>query len=94
MHGSLKPFFPALKNGRHYHGLTTLGLIPTVFGGWNNGSLNSIEQLDYCTKNKGDWTTPKWVESQDWLSVAREHFASARVPNDFYTNCAEGLEEE
>ena len=87
-------FFPALKNGRHYHGLTTLGLIPTVFGGWNNGSLNSIEQLDYCTQNKGTWTTPQWVEFPDWLSVAREHFAYARVPQDFYTNCAEGLEEE
>ena len=82
-------FFPLLKNGRHYHGLTTLGLIPTVFGGWNNGSLNSIEQLDYCNK-KG----PEWVETQEWLNVAREHFAYVRVPHDFYTDCAEGLEEE
>ena len=85
-------FFPALKNGRHYHGLTTLGSIPTVFGGWNNGSLSSIEQLDYCTtKDRG---TPQWVETLDWLTIPREHFAFARVPPNFYTNCAEGLEEE
>ena len=49
-------FFPQLTDGRHYHGVTTLGLIPTVFGGWNNGSLDSIEQLDYCTEGSTKWT--------------------------------------
>lgn len=84
------PFFfsPQLTDGRHYHGLTSLGLIPTVFGGWNNGSLASIEQLDYCG------ATEKWVEKKDWLLVPREHFAYAQVPPDFYNDCAEGLSED
>lgn len=88
--GEWVPFFfsPQLTDGRHYHGLTSLGLIPTVFGGWNNGSLASIEQLDYCSQPE------RWVEKKDWLLVGREHFAHAQVPPDFYSDCAEGLPED
>ena len=81
-------FFPQLTEGRHYHGLTTLGLIPTVFGGWNNGSLASIEKLNYCGK------TAQWMETKSWLKVPREHFASVHVPKTFYNDCEETLEEE
>ena len=81
-------FFPQLSEGRHYHGATSLGLIPTIFGGWNNGSLASIERLNYCT------TPPTWVETKEWLLVGREHFAYAKVPSDFYKDCTEGLPEE
>lgn len=76
-------FFPRMTDGRHYHGLTTLGLIPTVFGGWNNGSLSSIEQVNYCQ------STPMWKETQDWLRVAREKFSYARVPKSFLSDCSE-----
>ena len=79
-------FFPQLTDGRHYHGLTTLGLIPTLFGGWNNGSLDSIEYLDYCNE--------KWVKNQEWLLVKREHFAYANVPKTFYKDCEETLPED
>ena len=78
-----------MKEGRHYHGITTLGLIPTIFGGWNNGSLASIEQINYCTK-----PAPEWKETQNYLKVAREHFASVKIPNTFLTDCSEGGEEE
>ena len=67
------------------------GLIPTVFGGWNNGSLSSIEKLNYCNSlpsGKG------WVEEQSWLLIPREHFAYTQIPRDFYQDCKEGLEEE
>ena len=40
--------FPSLMEGRHYHGVSTFGLVPHVFGGWNNGSLATVEQLDQC----------------------------------------------
>ena len=83
------PYFPQMTEGRHYHHITTLGLIPTVFGGWNNGSLASIERIDYCSKSR-----PEWKETKDYLLVAREHFASVKVPPDFYKDCAEGGEEE
>lgn len=81
-------FFPQMTEGRHYHGITTLGLIPTVFGGWNNGSLASIEQINYCSQ------PPKWTETKDWLKVPREHFAAVKIPNTFLKDCSEGGEEE
>ena len=37
----------SLTEGRHYHGLTSMGLRPMVFGGWNNGSMSSYELLDF-----------------------------------------------
>ena len=57
-----------MTEGRHYHGITTLGLIPTVFGGWNNGSLASIEQINYCSQ------PPKWTETKDWLKVGTYYY--------------------
>ena len=75
-------FFPRLTQGRHYHGLTTIGLIPTVFGGWNNGSLSSIERLDYCGRNG-----PEWKETRNFMLLPREKFAYARTPADFISDC-------
>ena len=63
--------------------MTTIGLIPTVFGGWNNGSLSSIERLDYCG-SKG----PQWKETKNFMLLPREKFAFARTPADFISDCA------
>ena len=75
-------FFPRLNQGRHYHGLTTMGLVPTVFGGWNNGSLSSIERLDYCGSDG-----PMWKETKKFMLAPREKFAYARTPYDFASDC-------
>jgi len=75
-------FFPRLTQGRHYHGLTTMGLVPTVFGGWNNGSLSSIEGLDYCGSDG-----PMWKETKNFMLAPREKFAYARTPYDFASDC-------
>ena len=46
--------FPRLNEARHYNGIGTLDFMPFVFGGWNNGSMSSLEFLD----ERSD--IPKW----------------------------------
>ena len=75
-------FFPRLNEARHYHGLTTIGLVPTVFGGWNNGSLSSIERIDYCESSG-----PVWKKTKNFMLLPREKFAYARTPSDFVSDC-------
>ena len=76
-------YFPRLTSGRHYHGLTTIGLIPTVFGGWNNGSLSSIERIDYCDRKTG----PIWKKTDNFMLLPREKFAYTRTPFEFMSDC-------
>lgn len=75
-------FLPYLVNGRHNHGFTTLSMKPAIFGGWNNGSMNSIELLNDCK-------TPKiWEEQTTTLLERRERFATVRIPKSFAADCS------
>ena len=73
---------PRLNEARHYNGLTTIGLVPVVFGGWSNGATRSAEELDFCHKDG-----PKWVITKDYLLKPREKFTSMRVPRNFESSC-------
>ena len=81
--GSWEPvtFNPYLTDGRHNHGMTTLNMIPAVFGGWNNGSLNTIEVFNDCQ------SPPVWEKGPMKLLFKREKFATLRVPKSFATHC-------
>lgn len=78
-------FFPSLMEGRHYHAITTFDLIPYVVGGWNNGSLNTMEYLDPCGEEM------EWKKGKGKLMLKRERFAFTRVPKGFITvdDCVE-----
>ena len=73
---------PRLNKGRHYHGLTTIGMVPLVFGGWSNRATKSAERLDFC-----DSEGPKWVLIDDYLLKAREKFAVIKVPRSYKSSC-------
>ncbi len=45
--------------------------MPHVFGGWNNGSMSSVERLDYCRLSEEKAPAPGWVEVGD-LMVRRK----------------------
>ena len=68
--------------------MTTIGLIPVVFGGWNNGALESAEYLDHCGEK------PEWKPVDKLLLAPREQFAWTRVPKDFLSNCISAEEED
>jgi hypothetical protein len=76
--------FPRLNEGRHYNGLANLDFVPFVFGGWNNGSMNSLEYLD--ERQNAESATWK-MEKKMAMSVAREKFATAEVPYAFLPDC-------
>ena len=73
--------FPRMNEGRHNHGLTTVGMLPVVYGGWSNGAIRTAEKLDFCSN------PPKWVIMKDFLLKAREKFATIRVPKSFAESC-------
>ncbi len=73
--------FPRMQDGRHYHGLASIGLVPYVFGGWNNGSLNSVEYLSSCD------TSMDWIVGKLELIAKREKFAFTAVPPSFISAC-------
>ena len=59
-----------------------------VFGGWNNGALDSAEYLDFC----GDKF--EWKPLDKFLLGPREQFGWTRVPRDFLKTCLSIQEEE
>ena len=75
--------FPRLNEGRHYNGLANIEFIPFVFGGWNNGSMSSLEYLDERMQS------PIWKKATKKLSlrISREKFASVEVPFEFMPDC-------
>lgn len=74
--------FPRLNEGRHYNGLANIDFLPFVFGGWNNGSMNSLEYLDEKIPE------PTWKKEKNLhLVVAREKFAYVELPYEFMPDC-------